>query len=211
MDAVVLAVGAKGMNALMAQSSRCADAPELVAAGTLGAIDVVSVRLWLDRYVAVADPANVLSLCGVAGAGATFFMLDQLQRGNETELWGGETPQGSVIASDFYNATAIAELSDAAIVEVLMRELLPLAQPAVGDAQVVDWGGAPVSGSVSLFSPGSFQQRPPLETSIPWWCVPATGCEWATGNTVPRVYARNGLLAYVCGLRPPIHCCSAGS
>ena len=53
-------------------------------------------------------------------------MLDQLQRQSEPELWGGETPQGSVIASDFYNATAIAELSDQAIVDCLMQDLLPI-------------------------------------------------------------------------------------
>ena len=45
-DAVVLAVGAKGMGALMTASPACAAAvPELVEAGRLGAIDVVSVRL----------------------------------------------------------------------------------------------------------------------------------------------------------------------
>ena len=51
--------------------------PELAAAGVLGAIDVVSVRLWLDRTIAVADPANVFE--ALQGSGATFFMLDQLQ------------------------------------------------------------------------------------------------------------------------------------
>ena len=199
-DAVVLAVGARGMKALITQSPGFADAaPELVAAATLGAIDVVSVRLWLDRTLPVADPANVFSRsAALRGAGATFFMLDQLQRGNETELWGGETPQGSVIASDFYNATAIAELSDAAIVEVLMRELLPLAQPAVGDAQVVDWEVRRYPASVSLFSPGSFQQRPPLETSIP-----AAVCAGDWVRMGDREHGAKGLCqerAYVCGL-----------
>jgi len=38
------------------------------------------VRLWLDRTIAVADPANVFSrFDALQGAGATFFMLDQLQ------------------------------------------------------------------------------------------------------------------------------------
>ena len=71
-DAVVLAVGAKGMGSLMAQSPQCGVlAPELVQAGTLGSIDVVSVRLWLDRKVAVADPANVFSrFSALQGSGA---------------------------------------------------------------------------------------------------------------------------------------------
>ncbi|MFL0738567.1 MAG: FAD-dependent oxidoreductase, partial [Prochlorococcus sp.] len=151
-DAVVLAVGARGMGALMAQSPECgALAPELVLAGTLGSIDVMSIRLWLDRYVPVADPANVFSrFSALKGAGATFFMLDQLQRESEQALWGDQPPQGSVIASDFYNASAIAELSDQEIVNCLMQDLLPMAQPAFGDARVVDQEVRRYPGSVSL-------------------------------------------------------------
>jgi len=54
-------------------------------------------------------------------------MLDQLQKEDEAELWGGRSPQGSVVASDFYNATAIAALSDQEIVDTLLHELLPQA------------------------------------------------------------------------------------
>ena len=68
--------------------------------GELGAIDVVSVRLWLDRTIAVADPANVFSrFDALQGAGATFFMLDQLQNDDPQLLWGEEAPQGSVVAA----------------------------------------------------------------------------------------------------------------
>ena len=168
-DAVVLAVGAKGMNALMAQSPSCAAVlPELVAAGSLGAIDVVSVRLWLDRYVAVADPANVFSrFDALQGAGATFFMLDQLQNADLDALWGGSEPQGSVVTSDFYKATAIAALSDQEIVDTLLKELLPQAVPAFQLAQVLDFEVRRYPSSVSLFSPGSFSQRPPLQAAHP--------------------------------------------
>ena len=167
-DAVVLAVGAKGMGALMAHSPECAAlTPELVRAGNLDAIDVVSVRLWLDRTVPVADPANVFSrFSALKGAGATFFMLDQLQHEMEQALWGDQPVQGSVIASDFYNASAIAELSDQEVVDCLMQDLLPMAQPAFRGAVVVDQEVRRYPRSVSLFSPGSFGQRPPLETSL---------------------------------------------
>jgi uncharacterized protein with NAD-binding domain and iron-sulfur cluster len=199
-DAVVLAVGAKGMGALMAQSPECgALAPELVQAGTLGSIDVVSVRLWLDRYVPVADPANVFSRFGaLRGSGATFFMLDQLQKDAESALWGGQTPQGSVIASDFYNASAIAELGDQQIVDCLMQDLLPMAQPAFGDARVLDQEVRRYPGSVSLFSPGSFSKRPPLETSLA--SVVCAG-DWVRMGA--REHGAKGLCqerAYVCGL-----------
>ena len=199
-DAVVLAVGAKGMRALMAGSPACAAAaPELVAAGALGAIDVVSVRLWLDRHVPVADPANVLSrFSALRGSGATFFMLDQLQQEDEAALWGDQPVQGSVIASDFYNATAIAELSDQAIVDCLMQELLPVAVPAFKAARVVDQEVRRYPGSVSLFSPGSFRQRPPLETSLaPVVCAG----DWVRMGS--REFGAKGLCqerAYVCGL-----------
>ena len=199
-DAVVLAVGAKGMSALMAQSPECgALAPELVQAGTLGSIDVVSIRLWLDRTVPVDDPANVFSrFDALKGAGATFFMLDQLQRESEQALWGDQPVQGSVIASDFYNASAIAELSDQEIVDCLMQELLPMAQSAFRDARVVDHEVRRYPGSVSLFSPGSFSKRPPLETSLaPVVCAG----DWVRMGE--REHGAKGLCqerAYVCGL-----------
>ena len=199
-DAVVLAVGARGLGSLMAASPECAAlAPELLRAGELGAIDVVSVRLWLDRTVAVADPANVFSRFeALRGAGGTFFMLDQLQGETLQELWGNQPVQGSVIASDFYNASAIAELNDQAIVDCLMQELLPLAQPAFREAQVVDQEVRRYPGSVSLFSPGSFQQRPPLETSMA--TVVCAG-DWVRMGE--REHGAKGLCqerAYVCGL-----------
>ena len=199
-DAVVLAVGARGMGSLMAASPQCAAlAPELPRAGELGAIDVVSVRLWLDRTVPVADPANVFSRFeALRGAGGTFFMLDQLQGETLQELWGDQPVQGSVIASDFYNASAIAELSDQAIVNCLMQDLLPLAQPAFRGAQVVDQEVRRYPGSVSLFSPGSFQQRPPLETSMA--TVVCAG-DWVRMGD--REFGAKGLCqerAYVCGL-----------
>ena len=199
-DAVVLAVGARGMGALMAQSPECgALAPELVLAGTLGSIDVVSIRLWLDRYVPVADPANVFSrFSALKGAGATFFMLDQLQRESEQALWGDQAPQGSVIASDFYNASAIVELSDQEIVNCLMQDLLPMAQPAFGDARVVDQEVRRYPGSVSLFSPGSFSKRPPMETSLA-----SLVCAGDWVRMGEKEHGAKGLCqerAYVCGL-----------
>ena len=199
-DAVVLAVGAKGMGALMANSPDCAAlTPELVRAGSLDAIDVVSVRLWLDRTVSVADPANVFSRFGaLKGAGATFFMLDQLQRETEQELWGDLPVQGSVIASDFYNASAIAALSDQEIVECLMQDLLPMAQPAFHGAVVVDQEVRRYPRSVSLFSPGSFSQRPPLETSL---STLVCAGDWVRMGD--REHGAKGLCqerAYVCGL-----------
>jgi uncharacterized protein with NAD-binding domain and iron-sulfur cluster len=167
-DAVVLALGAKGMRGVVAGSPALARlAPELTKAASLGGIDVVTTRIWLDRYVATETPANVLSRFeGLRGAGGTFFMLDQLQKDHEVELWGGEEPKGSVLACDFYNGGAVACLSDEDVVKLLTEELLPSAIPAFGDAAVLDAHVVRCPGAVTWFSPGSFEARPPLETSV---------------------------------------------
>ncbi|MFQ6537675.1 MULTISPECIES: hydroxysqualene dehydroxylase [Aphanothece] len=199
-DAVVLAVGAKGLKALMARSPQCSKAaPELVAAASLGSIDVVSTRLWLDRYVPIPYPANVFSRFeALKGAGGTFFMLDQLQKDAEQALWGDEPPQGSVVASDFYNAAGIAAMTDQEIMDCLMHQLLPFTHPEFRNAKVVDAEVRRYPGSVSHFSPGSFRKRPPLETSIP--SIVCAG-DWVRMGD--REHGAKGLCqerAYVCGL-----------
>ena len=167
-DAVVLALGAKGMRCVVGSSPALARAaPELSRAASLGGIDVVTTRIWLDRYVAVENPANVLSrFSGLRGAGGTFFMLDQLQKNDEVALWGGEEPKGSVLACDFYNGGAVACLSDADLVDLLLQALLPAAVPGFEDANVLDAHVARCPGAVTWFSPGSFARRPPLKTSV---------------------------------------------
>lgn len=171
-DAVVLAVGARGMRAVVGGSPRLAAAvPQLAAAASLGAIDVVTCRLWLDRVVPTDHPANVLSrFPGQAGAGATFFMLDQLQGTTPAEmrrLWNvgddaAAAPLGSVVACDFYWAGAVSLLSDEDIVRLLSTELLPAAVPAFAAATVLDSCVIRCPGAVSWFSPGSATLRPPL-------------------------------------------------
>jgi uncharacterized protein with NAD-binding domain and iron-sulfur cluster len=170
LTAVVLAIGVKGMRALVAGSKDVArECPELAAAASLQGIDVISVRLWLDRVVRTRSPANVFSRFeGLRGSGGTFFMLDQLQCEPETQRdnWGGAEPQGSLVACDFYNAGALLPLSDDDLVELLMGTLLPAAVPAFAEAKVVDRWIARSQSAVSWFSPGSFRQRPPLQTSV---------------------------------------------
>lgn len=169
---VVLALGVKGMRALVSGSPELArECPELAAAASLSGIDVISVRLWLDKTVPTRTPANVLAkFAGLRGAGGTFFMLDQLQAGSAEivrENWGGEEPRGSIVACDLYNAGALLPLSDADIVQLFIGELLPAAVAEFGGAAVLDsWVGRS-AGAVSWFSPGSYAKRPPLQTRIP--------------------------------------------
>jgi uncharacterized protein with NAD-binding domain and iron-sulfur cluster len=167
-DAVVLALGAGGMKRVLASSTALSQAaPDLAASASLNAIDVVAVRIWLDRTVETDTPVGVFAkFPELRGAGGTFFMLDQLQKDHLDELWGGDEVQGSVLSCDFYNSGAIAPMSDDAIVELLTKKLLPEAYGDFRNAKVVDSCVKRYAGAVSWFSPGSFTKRPPLGTSV---------------------------------------------
>lgn len=189
-DGVILGLGAKGMKAVVGASPGLAKFEEFSKAASLGGVDVISVRLWLDRKVKTRTPANVFSrFPSLRGAGGTFFMLDQLQVGDsgytrattEAEadadaaaLWGVEVDdpsvypgshkdRGSVVACDFYNANGLLALDDEALIRTLTDDLLPSAVPAFGDAKLLDSWVARYPGAVSWFSPGSYTCRPPLE------------------------------------------------
>ena len=163
-DGLVLALTCRGMQGVVSASPDLARIPALSNAASLKGIDVISVRLWLDRTVPTRTPANVFSrFSELRGAGGTFFMLDQLQKDNLKDLWGNDEPQGSVVACDFYNAGALLPLSDEDIVQILIEDLLPSAVSAFGSARVVDsWVGR-YPGTVSWFAPGTFPKRPALE------------------------------------------------
>lgn len=166
-DGVVLALGCKGMEAVVNRSPELAKLPVFSLAASLKGIDVISTRIWLDRVVPTRTPANVFSrFKELRGAGGTFFMLDQLQE-NDKALWGGKEPQGSVVACDFYNAGGLLALSDDDLVRILMENLLPSAVPKFADAKVVDSWVGKYPGTVSWFAPGTYKKRPPLEGAGP--------------------------------------------
>ena len=164
----VLALGSKGLKAVMSGSPSLARrAPELCQAASMDGIDVIAVRLWLDTTVPTRTPANVFSrFSQLRGAGGTFFMLDQLQDDDPQLLWGEASPQGSVVACDFYNAGALLPMPEEEIVRLLMEELLPSAVPEFRSAAVVDSHVARYPGAVTWFAPGSYAKRPPLQTSV---------------------------------------------
>jgi len=162
-DGVVLALGCKGMESVVRASPDLARLPTFSKAASLRGIDVISTRIWFDEVVETRTPANVFARFEeLRGSGGTFFMLDQLQ-GNTEELWGGDEPQGSVVACDFYNAGGVMSMSDEDIIKTLTEDLLPSAVPKFKDAKVVDSWVGKYAGTVSWFSPGSYTSRPPLE------------------------------------------------
>ena len=119
LDACVLAVGSSGLRSIISGSPSLAKlSPELTRASSLGSVPCISVRLWLDKVVPTRSPANVFSrFSELRGSGGTFFMLDQLQ-GSNSVLWGGDEPQGSVVACDFYNSGGLMPLADEDIVSL---------------------------------------------------------------------------------------------
>mmetsp|Transcript_19831 Transcript_19831/g.24456 ORF Transcript_19831/g.24456 Transcript_19831/m.24456 type:complete len:622 (+) Transcript_19831:121-1986(+) len=169
-DGIVLALGCKGMKSVVDSSKDLANIPTFSKAASLKGIDVISTRIWFDKKVPTRTPANVFAKFeALRGSGGTFFMLDQLQEDNPS-LWGevdgttvDEESRGSVVACDFYNAGAVMSMSDEDIIKILTEELLPSAVPLFRDATVVDSWVGKYEGTVSWFSPGSYQYRPPLE------------------------------------------------
>jgi uncharacterized protein with NAD-binding domain and iron-sulfur cluster len=175
-DAVVLALGAKGLKSVISGSPALAKrSPELTKASSLGAIDCIGTRIWLDKKVKTKAPANVFSrFPSQRGAGGTFFMLDQFQ--DEAQLWGeakggdgaapaavSSSPRGSVVACDFYNAGSLLPLSDADIISLLKDELLPSVIPEFKNANIVESYVERFPQAVNWFSPGSYPNRPPLK------------------------------------------------
>lgn len=187
-DGAVLALGAKGLSAVMRGSPALSSASsQLSKASTMGSIDCISCRLWLDKSHTTNSPSNVFSRFDcLRGAGGTFFALDQLHKDHLDELWGvdesskhataseGEPKRGSVFAVDFYNAGALLPLSDDDLLNIITTELLPKAIPTFfvnkdtnshnivnGDATtVLDFEVQRFPGAVTWFSPGSYEKRP---------------------------------------------------
>ena len=202
-DGVILALTCKGMQGVVEKSPDLAQFPVFSQAASCSGIDVISCRLWLDQTVPTRTPANVFSRFEeLRGAGGTFFMLDQLQSDSLVELWGGDEPQGSVVACDFYNAGALLSLPDNAIVDILMKDLLPSAVTAFAGAKVVDsWVGR-YPGAVSWFAPGTFSKRPPLEGAGPD-VLPNVKCAGDWVRMGEREHGAKGLCqerAFVSGL-----------
>lgn len=82
----------------------------------LSTIDVMAVRLWLDRRISLPYASNVLA--GIdAGVGVTAFDLSVLQDQYRDE-------PGSVVELDFYNASSLLPLPDEAVVQRCLQQYL---------------------------------------------------------------------------------------
>ena len=159
-----LAVGANGLKNILSSSPEVARvSPELARAASMNSISCISTRLWIDKKITTRSPANVMANFEDArGAGATFFMLDDLQKEHILDLWGGNATavDGSVIAVDFYNAEALLPLSNDEILKIILDRMLPNVLPEIKSARVLDSHVYKAKDAVTWFSPGSYTKRP---------------------------------------------------
>lgn len=124
----------------------------------LGAIDVLAVRLWLDRKVNIPKPSNACFGFDTS-TGWTFFDLNTLHDEYKDE-------PGTVVEADFYHANQFLPLNDDQIVEKV-KAYLTTCIKEFGKANVVDQAVVRFPKSVTHFFPGSYQYMMRGNTSIP--------------------------------------------
>ncbi|CAI5999597.1 unnamed protein product [Closterium sp. NIES-64] len=156
-DAVVSAVGISGLKNIVASSPALSSRKEFLGVANLGAIDVLAVRLWLDRKITIPKPSNACFGFDET-TGWTFFDLNAIHDEYKDEPC-------TVVEADFYHANQYLPMSDEAIVATVMR-YLATCLPAFASAQVTDSAVVRFPRAVTHFSPGSYQHLLPATTSF---------------------------------------------
>ncbi|KAI5062508.1 hypothetical protein GOP47_0023047 [Adiantum capillus-veneris] len=157
-DAVVFSVGITGMQRIVANSSSLQARGEFLNVANLGAIDILAVRLWLDRKVKIPKPSN--ACFGFDDTtGWTFFDLNSLHDEYKDE-------PGTVVEADFYHANQFLPLSDTQIIHKV-KGYLSTCIPAFKEVQVVDYAVVRFAKAVTHFSPGSYDYLMRGTTSFP--------------------------------------------
>ncbi|CAM6113091.1 unnamed protein product [Calypogeia fissa] len=157
-DAVIFSVGISALQKIVPNSAVLKTREEFVNTANLGAIDVLGVRLWLDRKVKIPRPSNACFGFDTT-TGWTFFDLNALHDEYRDE-------PGTVVEADFYHANQFLPLSDEQIVKKV-KEYLSQCIPEFDAAEVVDQAVVRFSKAVTHFSPGSYQSMMHGSTSFP--------------------------------------------
>ncbi|BBM99034.1 hypothetical protein MPTK1_1g18160 [Marchantia polymorpha subsp. ruderalis] len=157
-DAVIFSVGINALQKIVGNSTVLKSREEFVNTANLGAIDVLAVRLWLDRKVKIPKPSNACFGFDTT-TGWTFFDLNYLHDEYRDE-------PGTVVEADFYHANQFLPLSDEQIV-VKVQNYLKQCIPEFGKVKVVDQAVVRFQKAVTHFSPGSYQYMMDGETSFP--------------------------------------------
>ena len=155
-DAVIFAVGVSGMQKIVSGSPNL-HRKDFCDISNLGAVDVLTTRLWFDRKITIPHPSNACFGFN-STTGWTFFNLNALHDEYKSEL-------GTVIEADFYHANQFLSLSDEQIVPIVHRDLATCI-PAFREAKVIDSSVIRLPRAVTHFAPGSYQYMLPVLTSI---------------------------------------------
>eukprot|EP00271_Cylindrocystis_brebissonii_P000413 TRINITY_DN10507_c0_g1_i1.p1 TRINITY_DN10507_c0_g1~~TRINITY_DN10507_c0_g1_i1.p1 ORF type:complete len:394 (+),score=89.50 TRINITY_DN10507_c0_g1_i1:41-1222(+) len=157
-DAVVSAVGISGLQNIVRSSPVLQQREEFANTANLGAVDVLAVRLWLDRKIPIPKPSNACFGFD-ASTGWTFFDLNNLHDEYRDE-------PGTVVEADFYHANQLLPLSDEALV-ARVQSYLAQCIPQFGQAKVLDSAVVRVRRAVTHFFPGSYQSMLRGTSSFP--------------------------------------------
>ncbi|KAH8971179.1 hypothetical protein BDL97_02G129400 [Sphagnum fallax] len=157
-DAVVFSVGITAMQRIVANSKVLKTREEFVNTANLGAVDILAVRLWLDRKVHIPMPSNACFGFD-STTGWTFFDLNSLHDEYRDE-------PGTVVEADFYHANQFLPLSDDQIVKKV-KEYLVTCINGFRDAEVVDQAVVRFPKAVTHFFPGSYRYMMQGTTSFP--------------------------------------------
>lgn len=158
-DAVISCVGISGLQGIVRGSKTLSSFAEFRGVSKLSAIDVLAVRLYLDRKVPIDKPSNALFGFDET-TGGTLFDLNAIHDRYRDEA-------NSVVECDFYGSQQFTQMSDADII-ARVKEIIGNIYPDYNAASVVDSTVMRVPRGVTHFSPGSFQwMLEPKSKSIP--------------------------------------------
>ncbi|XP_062081556.1 uncharacterized protein LOC133787809 isoform X2 [Humulus lupulus] len=161
-DAVILAIGISTLQDLIKDrtvySAVMCTREEFLKILNLNTIDVLSVKLWLDRKVNIPYASNACS--GFDGSfGWTFFHLNAIQDEHK------DSPV-SVIQADFYHANELLPLKDEFIVPKVMSYLSKIIN-GLENATITEKEIKRFPKSLAHFFPGSYKYMTRSPTSFP--------------------------------------------
>lgn len=150
-DAVIFAVGISGMQGIVRSSKSLASKAQFRNTLNLSAIDVVAVRIYLDRHVDIEFASN--ACFGFpehsSGTGWTYFNLNDIH--DEFR----DCPR-TVLECDFYHGNQYLAMSDEDVIAEVKR-MLDIAEPSFANAVVDDYTVVRIPRGVTHFRSGSYQ------------------------------------------------------
>ncbi|TYJ03570.1 hypothetical protein E1A91_A12G037500v1 [Gossypium mustelinum] len=157
-DAVVVAVGITSLQETIKKSAALCKREEFLKVLNLAGIDVVTVKLWLDRKVAIPNPSNACA--GFDDLfGCTVFDLNVIhdEHKDDTE---------TVLEADFYHANELLPLND----ELVTEKVISYLSKYINDLEracVVDKEIGRFTKRLTHFFPGSYKSMMRGSTSFP--------------------------------------------